>query len=221
MPADAAKAAEELVRVAARLAAAGLSPGSTGNVSVRVGDELLCSPTGSRLAELSGPGLSRVAVDGGHLSGPPPTKETAMHQAMLTADGSLRAVVHLHSSYAAAYSCLPDLDPHDAIPPLTPYLTMKGGRVRLIEYFTPGDAAVYGPVRGATLDGHHALLLAHHGSLVAGRSLPEAEEIAVEFEEAAKLALITRGTGASRLTGTALEELNAMRARRLAAPPTA
>jgi len=214
-------APDELVAVATRLAAAGLSPGSTGNLSVRVGDELICSPTGSRLADLAEAGLSVVSLAGEHRGGPRPTKETAMHRAMLLADDSLRAVVHLHSSFAAAFSCLPDLDPDDAIPALTPYLAMKGGPVKLIDYFTPGDAAIFAPIHASTIAGHHALLLAHHGSLVAGRTLSEAEEIAVELEEAAKMALITRGAGVRPLSAVALDELAAMRRRRLAtAPPS-
>ncbi len=218
MPPDDGTARVHLVQVARRLAAAGLSPGSTGNISVKVGDLLLCSPTGSRLAELAAQDLSVVSLAGDHIAGPPPTKETAMHRAMLQADEALAAVVHLHSTHAAAYSCLPGLDPSDAVPALTPYLAMKGGPVRLIDYFTPGDPAVYAPVHEATRAGYHSLLLAHHGSLVAGRTLTEAEEIAVEFEEATKMAFVTRGTGATPLDAAARGVLADLRRQRLTAP---
>ena len=93
---------------------------------------------------------------------------------------------------------LPDIDPDDAVPPLTPYLIMRVGRVALLPFFVPGDPAMADAVRGLG-GGRAAVLLAHHGPVVAGPTLEAAVFAMEELEETARLALLLRGTGAHPL----------------------
>jgi len=98
-------------------------------------------------------------------------------------------IVHLHATHSVAVSCLADVDPDDALPPITAYFVMRVGRLKLLPYFPPGDpklAAAIGDVAAR----HSAVLLANHGPVVAGTSLEAAVNAAEELEETAKLYLL-------------------------------
>lgn len=169
-----------------------LTPGRTGNVSVRTGDALLITPTGTGLGGLRAEELAVVGLNGAHRSGPKPSKEAFLHLAMYRARPDARAVVHLHSRHAVAVSCLADVDPADALPPLTAYFVMRVGRLPVLPYFAPGDAAL-GPVAERAAADHHALLLANHGPITAGADLAAATDAIEEIEETAALYLLLRG----------------------------
>ncbi len=198
---------EQLVMAGRYLSSAGLTPGTTGNLSVRQDATILCSPTGTRLGSLSPDALSVLDLQGSLLAGPSPTKESTMHAACYRAAAEVGAVVHLHSTCAAAWSALAGLDPANALPPLTPYLTMKAGRVRLVPYVRPGGSALQEYVGQALADGYRAVLLANHGSLVAGRTLDDAVALAEEVEEAAKVAFLVGNRPARALDESQVAEL--------------
>ena len=116
------------------------------------------------------PRIAKLDRDGRHVSGDPPSKELFLHRAFYASRPGTGAVVHLHSTYATAWSCLEDLDPADCLPPLTPYAAMRFGPVATVAYSRPGDPAM--GERIAALGGvHSAVLLANHGPVVAGRDL--------------------------------------------------
>ncbi len=117
-------------------------------------------------------------------------------------------MLHLHSTYATALSCLADVDPEDAIPPITPYVVMRVGKVPVLPYTRPGSPEV-APLIRAKGAHHAAILLANHGPVVAAASLEAAVFAIEELEETAKLALITRGMHVRRLTGDQIADLNA------------
>ena len=197
----------EVVRVARSLFSRGLTHGSTGNLSVRVPDGLLVTPTGSSLGTVEADELSLVAPDGTHLCGPAPSKEAFLHAAVLRARPGAGAVVHTHSPHAAAVSCLDGLDPEDALPPLTAYSAMRVGRLPLLPYHAPGDPAL-GPLAERLAAGHVALLLANHGPVVAGATLAAAVDALEELEQAARLALLLHGLPTRPLTA---EQVAALR----------
>ncbi|MEE4377459.1 MAG: class II aldolase/adducin family protein, partial [Candidatus Competibacteraceae bacterium] len=99
------------------------------------------------------------------------------------------AVVHLHSTHSVAVSCLHDIDPANVLPPITAYYVMKIGTLPLIPYFPPGDINLAKAVREMASK-HHAVLLANHGPVVAGKSLHDAVFAIEELEETAKLFLM-------------------------------
>ena len=189
-----------VVSAGADLARAGLSPGTTGNVSVRVGEHVVCTPTGADLGALDPDHLSVIATDGSHVSGPRATKETFMHLAMYEADPGVGAIVHTHATRATAVSCLAGLDPTNAIVPLTPYLTMKAGPIAVVDYRAPGDRDIAPLIADATRAGHRGMLLANHGTLVGGATIGDAVTATIELEQAAAIMLLTDGRDVRRLT---------------------
>ena len=109
-------------------------------------------------------------------------------------------MVHLHSTWATAVSCLDDVDPRDPIPPLTPYFVMRiGGVLPVVTYFRPGDPAME-PAIAAEARSARAVLLANHGPVVSGATLPDAVYAAEELEEAAKLFMVLRREHVRQLT---------------------
>jgi ribulose-5-phosphate 4-epimerase/fuculose-1-phosphate aldolase len=134
-------ALRDLLAVLARgLFERGFSVGSAGNISARLDDGYLMTPTNSCLGRLDPARLSRLDRDFAHVGGDRPSKEVFMHRAFYAARPQAGAVVHLHSTMATAVCCLPDVDPENPIPPLTPYFVMRvGRRLPVVEYFRPGD----------------------------------------------------------------------------------
>ncbi len=196
-----------LVELAASLFARGFSVGSAGNISVRLADGYLITPTNSSLGRLEAARISRLDPEFRHLDGDKPSKEVFMHRAFYRARPEARAVVHLHSPMATAIACLADADPDNPIPPLTPYFVMRiGERLPLVPYFRPGDPAME-PAILAAAAGARAVLLANHGPVVSASSLRDAVYAAEELEEAAKLALLLRGAPARLLTAAQVEDL--------------
>jgi len=202
-----AKLREAVCRFARSLFERGLTPGSSGNISLRLDDGgLLVTPTNASLGFLDPAGLTRLDAQGRLVSGDPPTKEMPLHTALYETRRGAGAVVHLHSTHAVAMTLLPEIDPQSALPPLTPYSVMRCGRVALIPYFRPGDPAVADAIRG--LAGRHsAILLASHGPVVAGDTLEAAVFAMEELEETAKLALLLRGMNPRTLTPAQIDDL--------------
>jgi 3-dehydro-4-phosphotetronate decarboxylase len=192
---------------AASLFARGYSVGSAGNISARVEDGYLITPTNSSLGRLDPGRLSKLDLGFRHVGGDKPSKEVFMHRAFYMARPTAMAVVHLHSTMATAVACLPDVDETNPIPPLTPYFVMRVGRTMpVVPYYRPGDPAMEPAIRAAAKDAR-AVLLANHGPVVSGRSLSDAIYAAEELEEAAKLFLLLRGTAPRLLTPPQVEDL--------------
>ena len=197
---------QALVEQGRSLAERGLSPGTSGNLSVRLGDGWLMTPTSSSLGALDPERLSRLDADGRHLDGDAPTKEVWLHLAIYAERPDAQAIVHLHSTHAVAAACLADADPDDVLPPLTPYYVMRVGRLPLVPYGRPGDESLAGEVRRLARDSF-ALLLANHGPIVAGPTLAAAAAAIEELEETAKLALLLHGLPTRRLTAEQVADL--------------
>ena len=181
---------EEICLLAKSLYDRGLSHGSTGNLSVRCSDGgFIVSPTNSSFGFLDPGRLSRLDSQGRLVDGDPPTKELCLHTAFYESSvADVGAVVHLHSHYSVLLSMLPETDPDNMIPPITPYSIMKLGRVKLLPYFKPGDGAMGDAVR--SLRGQRkAVVLASHGPVVAGKSLCSAVYAMEELEAAARLTI--------------------------------
>jgi len=184
----------------------GLTAGSSGNLSARVEDGLLLTPTNSSLGALDPARLSKLDRGGRLLSGDPPSKEAFLHRSMYEERAGAGAIVHLHSTHAAAVSCMSGLDAENCIPPLTPYYVMKIGRLPLVPYHRPGDPRLGEVVRGLARR-HAAVLLANHGPVVSGSSLEAAVNAMEELEETAKLFLLLRGHAPHVLTEEQIAEL--------------
>lgn len=193
------KLREEICRLGELLFTRGLTFGSAGNISARLEDGWLMTPTNFSLGRLDPARLAKLDANGKLVSGEPPTKETFLHRAMYSERPQARAVVHLHSTYSVAVSALADVDAANVLPPITAYYVMRVGRLPLVAYYPPGDPALADAVR--RLAGkHHAVLLANHGPVVAGSTLDAAANAIEELEETAKLFLLLRGSKVRLLT---------------------
>jgi ribulose-5-phosphate 4-epimerase/fuculose-1-phosphate aldolase len=202
-----ARLREDICRFGRSLFERGLTPGSSGNISVRLDDGgWLVTPTNASMGFLDPARLTRLDGAGRVLSGDRPTKEIPLHAALYESRGTARAVVHLHSTHAVALSMLPEIDPRAALPPLTPYCLMRAGQVALLPYYRPGDPAVAGAIRG--LAGRYAsVLLANHGPVVAGDTLEAAVFATEELEETARLYLLLRGLNPRHLSPAQVADL--------------
>jgi 3-dehydro-4-phosphotetronate decarboxylase len=172
--------------------------GATGNLSIRLPDGFLITPTGARLGALRPDTLARLDLQGRHVAGPPPSKEAPLHLSVYAARPQDHAIVHLHATHAAAVSCLADLPP-EGLPPLTGYFVMRLQRLERVGYHPPGDPELAAAV-GEGAARHHALLLDNHGPLVSGADLAGAVEAAEELEQTAQLHLLLRGSAVRALS---------------------
>lgn len=119
------KAREDITRFAKSIFDRGLTCGSSGDISVRLSDgTLLVTPTGSSMGFLDPAQISHLSAKGQHLAGDAPTKE-----------------VSLHPTHSVALSMLPDINPDNVLPPLTPYTIMQLGKVKLLPFSCPATPA--------------------------------------------------------------------------------
>jgi ribulose-5-phosphate 4-epimerase/fuculose-1-phosphate aldolase len=177
-----ARLREQICSIAASMFARGLTAGSSGNISARLGDgRLLVTPTGSSFGALDPARLSRFDAEGRFMDGDKPTKEMPLHSAFYETRGARTgAVVHLHSTHSVAVSLLPDI--------------------------RPGDPSMGDAVRGLA-GKRSAVLLAHHGPVVAGKDLEAAAYAMEELEETAKLTLLTNGLRPKTISAPQVREL--------------
>ena len=186
------KTRDLIVQMAKSLFDRGLTFGSSGNISVRMEDGWLMTPTGCSMGNIEPEKISKLDINGNLISGDPPTKESFLHLAMYEKRPQDSAVVHLHSTHSVAVSCLDEINPKNVLPPITAYYVMRIGTLPLIPYFPPGDIKLAKVVREMASE-HHAVLLANHGPVVSGKSLQDAVYATEELEETAKLFLLLQG----------------------------
>ena len=185
----------------------GLTGGSTGNISARTDDGgLLVSPTGTSFGRLDPARLARFDANGRFVDGDKPTKEMPLHSAFYDTRKTTGAVVHLHSCHSVAWSMMPEVDPDNFLPPMTPYSIMKLGKVKLLPFFMPGDPAMGAAVRGLA-GKRSAVMLANHGPVVAGTDVEAACNAIEELEDTAKLAMLMRGYDAKMLTAEQVNQV--------------
>ena len=177
----------------------GLTFGSSGNISVRIDDGWLMTPTGSSMGNIDPGKIAKLNSDGLLISGDPPTKESCLHLAMYDERPNDMAVVHLHSTHSVAASCLENIDPKNVLPPITAYYVMRIGTLPLVPYFPPGDVNLARAVREMASE-HHAVLLANHGPVVAGKCLRDAVYATEELEETARLFFLLKDQKARYLS---------------------
>lgn len=198
---------DDICRLGRSLFERGLTPGSSGNISVRCEDGgWLVTPTNASLGFLDPARLSRLDATGRLVSGDKPTKEVPLHTALYDTRSSAQAIVHLYSTHSVAVSMLPEVDPRAVLPPMTPYYLMKCGATALVPYYRPGDPAVADAIKGLA-GKYSSVLLANHGPVVAGDSLEAAVFAMEELEETAKLYLLLRGLNPRHLSPAQVKDL--------------
>ncbi len=218
------QAREAICQMGARLYQRGYLHGTVGNISIRLPDAVIITPTDACLGVLDPARLAKVSLSGEHLGGDRPSKTILLHQAIVAAarafDPDTACVLHTHSHACVARSLLLCSQPQaidtttalqDFLPPITPYFVMKVGHVPHIPYARPGAASVVQAVEAAITAhgqaGHpiRAVMLAKLGPTV-WHSSPEATlAVLEELEETARLTL--QVPQAEPLSVEAIEEL--------------
>lgn len=177
----------------------GLTCGSSGNISVRLPDGFLVTPTNSCLGRLDPDRISKLSWNGNLLSGDEPSKEVFLHRSVYDVRPTESAIVHLHSTYSVAVSCLDNIDEKNVLPAITAYYVMRVGKLPLVPYYAPGDNALAIAVEKVAKQ-TRSMLLANHGPVVSGDSLDAAVYATEELEETAKLFLLLQGKPTRFLT---------------------
>src|SRR4051794_37338835 len=137
-----AQARDEICRVGASLFARGYVHATAGNISVRLDDGFLITPTDACLGFLEPSRLAKVDARGEQVSGDRASKTLTLHRRIYAADASARCVIHTHSTHLVALTLAGAWSEGDIVPPITPYYVMKVGHVPLIPYHRPGDPVV-------------------------------------------------------------------------------
>lgn len=208
------EARAEICRVGASLYVRGYVHATAGNISVRLDDGYLITPTDACLGHLQPQRLARLSPQGEQVGGDTASKTIALHRAIYAADPTARCVIHTHSTHLVALTLAGVWRPTDIVPPITPYYVMKVGHVPLIPYHRPGDpkvAALVGQaVERACAEGRplRAVMLDRLGPNVWHGSPAAAMATLEELEETARLWLQS-GRQAVPLEDAAIDELRA------------
>ena len=197
---------EQLCEAGVSFYARGYAFGSTGNLSVRIGDRVWITPTGRSLKSLAPGGLACIDLDAKSFNENQPSKEYPFHLAFYRQRADVNAIVHLHAPHSVALACLDDLDEAAPLPALTPYYFMRVAPLAALPYFRPGAPQLAEAIEQAAPD-HDCLLLRNHGTVCAGVSLSAAVDAAEELEATAQLYFRLRGERVRYLTDEQVEEL--------------
>lgn len=199
---------EEICRVGASLYQRGYTVGTAGNISARLADGWLITPTDACLGFLTPDKIAKVDLQGKWVSGDKPSKTLTLHRAVYDNNPDVHGVVHTHSTYLVHLTLQGVYTPEDVLPPLTPYYVMKVGHIPLIAYQRPGDPVVAEQVKQYA-NTRRGVLLERLGPVVWESSVSKAAHALEELEETAKLWHLS-GQKAVPLQDQALAELNAV-----------
>ncbi|KVX54107.1 aldolase [Burkholderia stagnalis] len=199
---------EEICVVGASLYARGHAVGSAGNISARLDDGWLITPTDACLGRLDPNDIAKVGLDGQPVSGGRPSKTLTLHRGIYARNAEANGIVHTHSTHLVALTLAGVWRDTDVLPPITPYYVMKVGHIPLIRYRRPGDAAVAAEVAevAALADRVRGVLLDRLGPVMWGPSVSQASYALEELEETARLWLMTEPKP-EPLPDAALDEL--------------
>lgn len=206
------RAREEICRVGRSLFERGYAHATAGNISMRLEDGYLITPTDACLGFLDPVRVAKVDHAGHQLAGDRASKTLTLHRHIYAADPDAMCVIHTHSTHLVALSLMTDTALDSLIPPITPYFVMKVGPVPLLPYYRPGSQDV-GEEVAATIDRFRregrpirSVMLSRLGPNVWHRTPAEAMSTLEELEETARLHLLA-GARTAPLSQAALKEL--------------
>ena len=176
---------EKFISEAHRVGDAGLTICSSGNISWRVGDEVLLSGTGSWVPSLSKEKVAVCKLETGEvLNGVKPTMENGFHLGVLRERPDVNVVLHFQSPYATAVACMKELPNDYNVTAEVP--CHVGSSIPVVPYYRPGSKELADAVIAAMKE-HNSVLLRKHGQVVCGKNFDEAFERAMFFEMACRI----------------------------------
>jgi ribulose-5-phosphate 4-epimerase/fuculose-1-phosphate aldolase len=185
---------QDLISFSRMLYERGLVHAEGGNTSIRVGDEVWVTRTGSVLGRLAEDDLTKMTMAGEVVAGDKPSKEWPMHVAIYKARPEDKAIIHIHPTYSIAFSTLLTEPSLDAVPAYSSALYRRAGRVPMIDYYPVGSKELHEAIT-ALAPYFYAILMRQHGVTVAAASLSKAFGIIEEIEQCCHIALLTNGQG--------------------------
>ena len=201
-----AQARAEICRVGRSLFERGYVHATAGNISVRLDDGFLITPTDASLGALAPEKLARLDLQGQQLSGERASKTIVLHRRIYEASASTstpaRCIIHTHSTHLVHCSLQARAGDEELLPPITPYFVMKVGRVPHIAYHRPGapeaaEAVVQAIERYAAANRPiRAVMLARLGPNVWHDTPAAAMAVLEELEETARLWTLCKQSGA-------------------------
>lgn len=159
--------------------------GSSANLSLKIGDTIYITASGSCFGNLCYEDFVPV---GKRESTKKPSKELPLHEILYKKDPSIKAVLHTHSINSVIWSMIYEGPQEDCIPSYTPYLRMKLGTVGLVPYAKPGSEELFSNFR-ACVNLSDGFILKNHGPVVGGKDIMDAFYILEELEESARIAM--------------------------------
>jgi ribulose-5-phosphate 4-epimerase/fuculose-1-phosphate aldolase len=178
---------QEIIWVARQLFDRGKTSGSSANLSFRHKDKVYVSGTNTCFGDLTIESFSVLSLQGEHIKGIKPSKEYPLHLALYNSRQDNQAVIHTHSRYSTLWSCLEFDNKEDVIPSYTPYLDMKLGPIKLVDYYAPGSEELFDAFE-QRVDEQRGYLLQNHGPIVADETILKAFYSLEELEESAAIA---------------------------------
>ncbi|WP_211452837.1 aldolase [Collimonas antrihumi] len=182
---------EEICEIGASLYQRNYTVGAAGNISARLDDGWLITPTDACLGRLTPAQIAKVDLSGKWISGDKPSKTLTLHRAVYDNNPLMQAVVHTHSTNLVALTLSGVWHDNAVLPPITPYQVMKVGRIPLIPYCRPGDPRVAEQVK-LLATSVRGVLLERLGPVVWHESISQAAFALEELEETARLWLMSR-----------------------------
>jgi 3-dehydro-4-phosphotetronate decarboxylase len=181
---------DEICTIGISLFKRGYTVGSSGNISARLDDGWLITPTDVCLGSLRPEQIAKVDMNGEWVNGEKPSKTLKLHRAIYENNASVKGVVHTHSTNLVAMTLGNVWSPDAILPPITPYQVMKVGKIPLISYRRPGSPEV--AEQAAQLaEKVKGIMLERLGPVIWGESVSKAAYILEELEETAKLWLMS------------------------------
>ena len=200
------QAKEKIVFYAKSIFDRGLTSGASANMSVKIDNGWVITPTNTCFGFLDVDSLSVVDKDGELVSGAKPSKEFLLHKRMYDKRPQDTCIIHLHSTWATALSCLPAEDESNIVPTYTPYLTMRLGPIARIPYFSPGDEKLADAISEVAAN-HPGVIMANHGPIVSAETVEKTVYGMEELEESCKIAFILMEKEATKLSREQIDEL--------------
>ncbi|WP_260961426.1 3-oxo-tetronate 4-phosphate decarboxylase [Pseudomonas citri] len=180
---------EEICEAGRSLYERGYTVGSAGNISARLDDGWLITPTDACLGRLDPAHIAKVTAAGEWVSGHKPSKTLALHRQVYDRNPTVGGVVHTHSTHLVALTLAGVWRADDILPPLTPYQVMKVGHIPLIGYQRPGSPDVAEQV-AQLANRVRGVMLERLGPVVWESTVSRASYALEELEETARLWLM-------------------------------
>lgn len=172
----------EMVETCRRMNASGINQGTSGNLSVRLDDGFLVTPTSLPYDRMQPGDLVRMAFDGSFDGPHPPSSEWRFHRDIMLHRADVAVVLHCHSVYATTLAAH-----HKAIPAFHYMVAVAGGAsIRCTPYATFGTQELSDLALDALAD-RRACLLGQHGQISLGDTLAGALALAIEVETLARV----------------------------------